>query len=183
MLNTSARQASAAIAVACSTGVPALRPVAGSITWWRSMPSAGRPAPARPRRGGDAAVGDGDVRDRLVVGRVADRDHPRVAGAGGRTGDAQVATDVDAHARGTERAQLVGDQVGGEALADPTGIEAGAGRQRDGAVVGVDVDVGGTAVAADGRGRGHRPVQRRERLAVADAPRPRRAGAGRSDRR
>ena len=99
-----------------------------------------RPAPARPRRGGDATVGDGHVRDRLVVGRVAERDHPRVAGAGGRTGDAQVATDVHAHARGAERAQLVGDQVGGEALADPTGIEAGAGRERDGAGVGVDGD-------------------------------------------
>ena len=115
----------------------------GSITWCRSRPSSRiqrrrnrelvATAPVAQTRA--CAIGS----SRFQGSRPSTR---HASPSGGRAGDAEVAADVHAHARGTERAQLVGDEVGGEALADPAGIEAGAGRDAHGAGVVVDVDRG-----------------------------------------
>ena len=90
----------------------------------------------------------------LVASGMIDRDRPRVAASGSTPVDAHVAAEVDAHARRARGAELVGDDVGRESLADAARIEAGAGGQPDG--VGDDLDRAGAesrARSSPARGR------------------------------
>ena len=88
------------------------------------------PLPAQGRRSGDGALAEAERRERRGLVRMLDRDAPRGAGRA-HTAHAHVAAEVDAHAGRAFGDELVDDDVGRESLADATGIEAGADRQRD----------------------------------------------------
>jgi hypothetical protein len=87
-------------------------------------------APAAPQggRGRDRAACDADAPDIVRTVRVLDGDSPRLAGRALAL-DANVAAEVYADADRAVGAELVDDDVGREALADPSGVEAGTGGQ------------------------------------------------------
>ena len=131
----SAVHASGATTVTWTRSLALIDPVRGSSTWWR-RPWAQRrfrvvevATPARP---------PARVRVRMqtlgVVGTAAlvlDADGPRLV-AIGLAGQRHVAAQVDEDAVSACGDQLLGDDVGREALADRSRIEAHAGRQGDG---------------------------------------------------
>ena len=79
---------------------------------------------------------------------MVDGDDPAAIEAGvvARTLHAHVTADVDARAVGARREQLAGHEVGGEALADATRVEAGVRRELHRR--GVDVEPDAAAVAS-----------------------------------
>ena len=137
-----------------------------TVRWCRSRDRRGGALGAVARRSSAAEAGSSSRLRRpprrscasgaLAGPRAVDRDPPRVA-VGRGAADPDVAADVHAHARGAEPDELLGDEVGREPLADPTGVEPDTERDPDGARAVVDLDpvrAGDQTCSADAREAG-----------------------------
>ncbi len=96
--------------------------------------------------------------------RKADRP---AAGVRRIAGGPEVAPEVDESAESARVEEGIGDEIGGEALADAAGVEAHPGRQRHGAALWVELDPyqagGGPGSRVVGEGKGVRVISVKSR--------------------
>ena len=179
LVSASARQARSATTLTATAAPAAGRPVAGSMRWWAG------PALVchRRRRRLEVATAPSGSENRAssCPGRsgVGQADRP-AAGVGRIARGPEVAPEVDERAEGAGVEERLGDEVGGQALADAAGVEAHPGGQRHGAALGVELDPGrpgaGPARRWSGRGDGIRTPRRSRGRSRARRGRRRRSG-------
>jgi hypothetical protein len=129
---------------------------AGIDGWWRS-----RRRRATARGVVEVATAGAPPPDYAIVRRVLDAHRPRPVG--GDAADPQVAADVHAGAGGAGGDQFGHHDVGGQALADAAGVEAGAGGEAH--LVPVDHDVGAPGDEGAGAPAGDRAAVQRPHVA------------------
>ena len=95
------------------------------MRWWTGWPST-RPAAAQRRRGGDGAVVEAEQRTSGAAAHgMLDGDRPRRRRSGASPATRRSPPEVHADAGRAGGDDLLDDEVGGEALADAAGVEAG----------------------------------------------------------